>query len=704
MSIDAVMRNALSGINTAQEAMRYTSNNIANVNTPGYVRQEVIFGSRALAGQSAGVEISEVRRVVDTFLNRELVSASGNHGYYNAKAELHDRLQSVLGDTETPGALHNLIDETFQTFATLAVDPAQTPRRIDALNELQNLSGGIDRLARQIQSLREEAERRIQADISDFNSGLEEIYHLNSVIAQQTATGSDPLALMESRDQAVERISSIMDIRAVEMPDHTVQVSTVSGVNLLDKTLKQLQYQPTGQADTTVVYNSISVTPVDPSTLLPNGASTALDNQLRAGSLKGYIDMRDIDLPRAAVSLGELAGQIADRINAVHNQYSAVPPPNTLTGIDTGALTTDPHGFTGLATFAVLDANNEITSSYTIDFGTFGGTTLQDVINDVNANVVGATLSLTNGVMTFDATAATDGVAIQQDATTPSDRGGRGFAHFFGMNNLIEARAASHFDTGLTGTAAHGFGATGTVSIEFRGPGGDVAASHTLDFTTLGGTINSVLTDLNTNFAGYATFALDSNGKLTVTPASGYERYDMNVRSDSTQRGTSGVSFSEFFGLGDRYRMDAAFSMTVKQAILDDPSLLALANLDTGAAAGIPALTVGDNSGANALFDLADAKQAFIAAGNLPAITTSLSEYAGYYLSSLGMDANQLESMAADRKTLMEEIRNRRDSLSGVNIDEELANMIVIQQAYSASARLVTTVQELFTVLQQMVR
>lgn len=699
MSLDAIMRSALSGINASQEAMRYTSNNIANVNTPGYVRQEVVLASRSLAGQNAGVEVAEVRRVVDQFLNKELVTASGNYGYFDAKAQLHDRLQSVLGSTDTAGALHNLVDEMFTSFATLSVDPSQTPRRIDALTELKDLATGIDRLARQIQSLREEAERRIQADINQFNSVLSEIHSLNQLIAQQTATGTAPLSLIESRDQAIEKISSIMDIRAVEMPDGTVQLSTVSGANLLDKTLKQLQYNPSGQADTSITYNAITLHAISPATGLPEANGVNLDNSLRGGSLKGYIDMRDVDLPRAAVALGEFAGEVADQINAIHNQYSAVPPPNTLTGTNVGALATDPHGFTGLVTFAVLDANNEISSSYTIDFSAVGLVTLQDVINDVNANVTGGTLALSNGSMTFDATAATDGVVIQQDATTPSDRGGRGFAHFFGMNDVLEARTASHFDTGLTTTAAHGFGAAGTVSIDFRGPGGDIATSYTLDFSAVGGTMAAVITDLNANFAGYASFSLDSNGKLTVTPASGYEGFDMSVGADSSARGATGMSFSRFFGLGDRYRMDAAFSMTVKQSIVDNPSMLALASLDTAAGAGIPALTVGDNSGANALTGLSDSKLVFTAAGNLPSITTSLSEYAGYYLSSLGMEANQLQSMSDDRKALQDEIRTRRDTLSGVNIDEELANMIIYQNAYNAAARLITTANEMFDTL-----
>jgi flagellar hook-associated protein 1 FlgK len=699
MSITNVMNVALSGLNTNQAALQVTSNNIANVNTENYSRQQVVIQSRSLDGQPAGVELKDVIRVVDEFLNKELVSSNSSHGYYDALSIIHERLQATLGGPENLGSLHNLVDQAFASLNTLAVEPTQAPRRAGAIADLQNLMDGIDRLARQIQNLREEAERRVLSDIEAVNQELVEIHQLNKAIAAEYSQGNSPYVLEERRAQAIERISEIIDLRAVEMPNHFVHLSTVSGLNLLDQNLRELQYNPVIQADTSVTYNSITVHLVDEvsGVVATNGA--ILDTSLRAGSLKGWIDMRDIELPQVAVALGELAGKLADQFNRVHNEYSAVPPPNTLTGTNTGALATDPHGFTGSATFAVLDANNEITDSYTIDFTNAGLVTLQDVINDVNANLTGATLSLSNGVMVFDATNATDGVVIAQDATSPSSRGGRGFSHFFGMNSLVEARTASHFDTGLTGTAAHGFGASGTVQLSFSGPGGAIAKSYTLDFSTVGGTINAVLNELNTAFSGFATFALGSDGNVTMTRSTGYEQYDIDIGSDSAVRGTTGISFSEFFGIGDRFRMDAAFSMNVRSDIVSDPFRLALAQLDPAAPAGDPALTEADNRGADALFNLTSLGIVFERAGDLPSLNSTLSEYTSYLLSSTGMEANTAERMAQDRQALRDELKVRRDAVSGVNLDEELANMIIFQNAFNAAARLITTANEMYDTL-----
>ena len=264
-------------------------------------------------------------------------------------------------------------------------------------------------------------------------------------------------------------------------------------MTLVDTSLRRLDYSPGATIDTKSRFNELTVNLVDHDGKLITPGE-ALYPKLRSGSIKGLIDMRDLELPEIAAELGMLSATLIDQINAVHNSYSAVPAPATFSGINTGALAADAHGFTGKTTFAVLDANSEISSSVTIDFSSAGLTTLGDVIAAVNTGLSGGVLSLSNGVLSFAASASTSGVAIHDDPTTPSDRGGRGFSHFFGLNDLMTAREASHAATGLAGTAAHGFGSTGSVGIQVTGPGGQVAASFALDFSTPYATIDDVTT------------------------------------------------------------------------------------------------------------------------------------------------------------------------------------------------------------------
>lgn len=376
-----------------------------------------------------------------------------------------------------------------------------------------------------------------------------------------------------------------------------------------------------------------------------------------------------------------------------------MPPPNTLTGVNTGALATDPHGFAGIATFAVLDSNNEISSSVTIDFTTGGYANLGAAIAAVNAGLTGGTLSLTNGVMSFDATGASDGVAILPDATTPALRGGRGFSHFFGLNNLIEARGAAHADTGLASGDTHGFGATGTVDMELIGPDGARSVSFTLDFSTAGTSVGGLVTALNTGFGATGSFALDANGRLAFTPASGFGEHALYVTNDTSARGTTTIGFSEFFQVGSNHEMDPAFDLDVASAIVADPNLLATATLDLGAAAGVPALNVGDNSGVSAINALVHTTRAFRANGDLPASTTTVSSYAGQILSRTALDAAQIDNREQDAIAIKDSVKDRRAAASGVNLDEELSKLVIYENAYNAAARLITAANDMFDTL-----
>jgi flagellar hook-associated protein 1 FlgK len=698
MSLTTILSTAITGLTSAQQALQVTSVNVANVNTPGYARKTVQFQPQVIGGVSAGVEVAEVRRLVDDFLQRELVSASGNAGYYEAQGGIYERLQSLFGEPGSASALTARLNDALSGFSPLVLDPSATPSRIAALNDLQDLLNDISRLSTSVQTLRSEADTRIMADLQTLNSALEQVHELNPLIAQQLIIGGDATALMERRDQALERIADIVDVRTSVQSDGTVQVFTQSGLTLLDKNLRVFRYDPAGVVDTTSRFSAISVWKKDTGTGQITNTGELLEPKLRGGSIKGLLEMRDKELPELSYALGELGARLVDEINRVHNDNTAVPPVNTLTGRNVGALGTDAHGFTGQVTFGVLDATNAIVQSVTIDFSNPGLVTLNDVIAAVNTGLGGAgTMTLSNGVLSLSAASAANGVAVVQDAANPSSRGGRGFAHFFGLNDLVSARGAAAYDTGLTAAAAHGF--TGQVSLEMRGPGAQVATAYTLDLGAIGGTVTDIINALNTGFSGVATWALDSNGRLAATPAPGFEQFVVHVRTDGSNRGGTGVTFSDFFGVAASDQADAAFSMKVLDDFITDPTQFALAKFDPTVAAGEPAVTIGDNRGALGFDGLLSNAFAFNTAGDISGFTTSLSDYAAAIMSSQALEADRVASLKEDRSVLRDEIRARRDAATGVNLDEELANLIVFQNAYNAAARIITTANQMFETL-----
>lgn len=700
MSLTTILSTAITGLTASQRALQTTSVNIANVNTPGYARKEVLFQSAVIGGMSAGVEVAEVRRIVDDFLQRELVSASGNAGYYEAQGQVYDRLQSLFGEPGSSSALTARLNDALSGFSSLVLDPSATPNRIAVLNDLQEMLNDVSRAATSVQTLRSEADKRIMADLETLNAALEQVHELNPLIAQQLVVDGDATALTERRDQALEKIADLVDVRTSIQSDGTVQVFTQSGLTLLDKNLRIFRYDPAGVVDTTSRFSTISVWKKDSGTGQITNTGELLEPKLRGGSIKGLVEMRDKELPELSYELGELAARLLDEVNRVHNDNTAVPPVNALTGRNVGALGTDAHGFTGQVAFGVLDGSNQIVQTVTIDFANPGLVTLDDVIAAVNAGLAGAgTMTLSNGVLSLSAANASHGVAVVQDAADPSSRGGRGFAHFFGLNDLMSARGAPHFDTGLTAGAAHGFGSSGQVSLELRGPGAQVAASYTLDFSAVGGTVSDVIAALNTGFAGVATWSLDGNGRLSATPAAGFEQYVVHTRTDSTSRGATGVSFSDFFGVAASDQADAAFSLKVLDDFITDPTQLALARFNPAAGVGEAAVTVGDNRGALAFDGLLSRAVAFKTAGDIAGFTTSFADYAAAIVSSQALEADRVASLKEDRTVLRDEIRAKRDAATGVNLDEELANLIVFQNAYNAAARIITTANQMFETL-----
>ena len=92
MSLSLVANIALSGISVAQAGLRTVSNNITNVNTEGYDRKEQVQEARLVGSTGAGVEIREIRRVVDEFLAKQFLQAGADSGRYEAQADLYEQI------------------------------------------------------------------------------------------------------------------------------------------------------------------------------------------------------------------------------------------------------------------------------------------------------------------------------------------------------------------------------------------------------------------------------------------------------------------------------------------------------------------------------------------------------------------------------------------------------------------------------------
>lgn len=705
MSLSTILTTATTGLSVNQQALRTTSTNISNVNTPGYVRQRVDLQTKVAGVQTAGVEIAGINRAVDKFLQSASWSASSDASQFQSLADYYNRFESFLGDPNKNTSIPGKLDALYSTMTNLALDPTAAGGRQNALASIDAFGRTVSDLSDQIQSLRSEVSGQISDVVSQINADIKRISDLNPKIVGEKALGGDTGGMEEQRDQAISDLSKLIDIKVNTNGDGSVRVSTTSGTALVDITAYQLQYNSPGTITAGTLFDPITLHAINPQTGTPSSTGKALDSQVSSGELRGLLDMRDNVLPNFAVELGNLARTAVDQFNSVHNENTAYPAPNSLVGTNSGMVTGDTEHFTGKASFAVVDGSGVEVNRVNIDFGSYPpGTTLSTIISDVNTGLAGdGTLSMTNGVMSFTAANSANGVAIVQDPTTPSDCGGRGFSQFFGLNDLMKSDTPSFYERGVTGTDNHNFTAGDTVDLKVKGPQGDIAVDYTL---TIGGTtFNDIVNNLNSSpLSTYMTFSLNSKGGLDVTPTSGNQDYKLFSVADTTNRGGTGMTLTNFFGLGEASVANAANGMGVSDAVANDNQRLALAQYDLSAAAGAPVITVGDGRGANALAALQNKTLQFGAVGDLNAMQATLGQYGASFLSNAALSSSSTQTRRDDAQALSTAVDEKLSNATGVNLDEELSHLLVYQHAYNASARVVTTAQQMMDTLINMMR
>lgn len=503
----------------------------------------------------------------------------------------------------------------------------------------------------------------------------------------------------------------MIGVTTTQQSDGQLLVSTADGTNLVGNgTYAQLSYSGGASNGT---YGPIEMQTVNASTGQPVGTSQAINSDLGSGEIAGLIQMRDGTLANLQQQLGNFAQQTAQSYNAQYNANAAYPPPGTLTGTDTGLLSSDALNFTGDTTIAVTDLSGNLVSSIAVDFdaGTlsvdggaavsFGGT-IGSFVSALNGALgSNGSASFTNGTLSLNATGG-DGIVIQDSATTPSSCGGVGFSQYFGLNDLFQSSASSITATGLTSSDAGGFASGGTMQMELEGPNGQIAQQASITVTS-GMTIGDIVNALNTAFGSTASFSLSSSGALTVTPGSGYSNYALNVTSNSTQRGTTGMSFSQIFGLGTQQMAAQAQGFAVNPAIVQGAQALAFAQpqITSTTAIGDNIVASGDNSGLLALQNVNNTQLSFPAAGGLGAQTNTLGNYADAFYQDIATQTQSTTTSATAASDALTEAQTRQSQVSGVDLDTELSNMVMYQNAYSAAARVLQTASQLWTTLLQ---
>ena len=697
MTLNGIMSAATSGLQVAQTGLRTVSDNIANVDTPGYIRKVADQTSVSYGGAGAGVTIAQIRLASDRFLQQASLDGAAGAGSAEAAYSLWNQTQGLFGDPSENASFFSAMDRVFSAFATLASQPNSSAARTGALDQAARFFEQAGGIAEDLRTLRAQADARINADVEQVNRLLGQIDALNQQISRTSLLHGDATGPANEQARLINELSSLMDVRVTPRPQGGVTVRASDGLMLAGEGAATLSYA-SGAVGELWVKSS-------------GGQNQLMGSRVGSGEIAGLIELRNRDLPAVEAQLSELVSQTADQLNRIHNAHSSVPAPTSLTGRNTGLSATEAlTGFTGQTTIALVDTTTGVlqrrvdvdfdAGTMSVDGGAaaaFTPATFVATLNGAMAPMGGA--SFAGGALSLTG-AGGRGVAVQDLAADPALKTGRGFSAYFGLNDLVSSAGPGHFDTGLTLASAHGF--TAGEEITFRIMGADGARLSDVKVAVpAGATMADLLTALNANGTGvgyYGSFALDGDGQMAFSPAAGSGR-TLEVVDDDTARGVGGPSMSSFFGIGQNARIARTTGFGIRADIAQDPSHLALAGLNLAASAGSPSLSIGDTRGADALALAGQSMTNFEAAGAAGAVAQRLSDYAAGLSGHVARKAEAAESNKSAALAIAAEANARRSSVEGVNLDQELIQLTTYQQAYNASARMIQAVNEMYEVL-----
>ncbi len=338
-----------SGVTAYQRALATVSNNIANVNTDGYTRQDVSLAAnepRQLGGSylGTGARFDSVQRQYDAFVESNLRNSNSDLQSQKPLLSYVNRLIDVMGD-ESIG-LTTAMNRFFESARDLSSDPASVVSRSIFLRDADGLAARFRQLAGQFEIMENETRQSVETDVGQANALSSQLALMNKQLAKHTSSDKQPSELLDQRDLLLRELSGLVAIKTRFEPNGAV---TVSVGDTLDQGILV--------SKTTARAISVGESKIEPGKLeftLDAYGTPETMTSITSGKIGGVMNFREQVLSPAAYSMNDLASTLVTQINQVHRD-----------GLDAeGQLGGDLYGFvpapSGKAagmTLLVQDAN-----------------------------------------------------------------------------------------------------------------------------------------------------------------------------------------------------------------------------------------------------------------------------------------------------------------------------------------------------------
>jgi flagellar hook-associated protein 1 FlgK len=619
MSLSQSLNAAVAGLRTTQSGLSLVAGNVANAQSPGYVRRTLVLETTSPGGELISVRVAGINRELDRFLQEQVRTEGSGGAYADLKAQFYERLQLVYGEPGSATALETVFNNFTEALQALSTNPADYSARSQVMSAAQILTQQLNRLTTGIQSLRDDAEQGLADSVLKVNDILAGLDKVNDQLRASSMDDGATAALLDQRDAYLAQLSELMDIRLTESEFNQVQIYTNSGFQLLGEKAAQLAFDTHGS----LIASSQWTT--DPSTrgvgtiamVNPNGTTIDLISAktFRSGQIAAYLEMRDDVLVQAQTQLDEFAAGMAHALSD-----------KTIDGVAMAG--TPPPGF-DVEVGGVLAGN-------VIEF------TYSDTPSGVQHRVT---------VIRVD-----DPSILPLSNTTTGDPNDR------------------------------------VIGVDWSGG------------------LTSVVSQLNASFAGRLQFSNPAGTTLRIQDDGVANTTNVDVASATVTEPTlTGGSAELPFFTDDGALYTGAIASYAAQSVgfagririnsqlVADPSKLVVYQVGTAS---------GDTTRPTFIYD--QLTSAAIDFSPSSGVGTAASPYSGTLSGFLRQAMSQQGDATENAKTLAEgqgmvvdALKQRLNDSVGVNIDEEMSNLLRLQTAYAANARVMSTVKDMFDTLFQ---
>jgi len=658
----------MSGLSASHASLVTTGNNISNVDTVGYSRQQTVQGTKSSIQYGnvfigTGTTLADVRRVYNSYLDAQLQTTTSLNSDAQAYLGQATQVDKLLSDSGT--GVTKTLQSFFSAMQTLAGSSNDNAARQALLTNAQGLSSRFNAISGQLKQQGTYINDQLGSMAEQVNKLASTVAAYNKKISEISGSGGTPNELLDQRNETLRQLNELVGTQVTET-DGRLDIYLGSG-------------QPLVVGDT-VNKLRVASDPSDPTRsaiiMDRNGSSIDITNVVSGGEMGGLLRYRNDVLTPAINGLGRIAMVVADQVNRQLGQ-----------GLDQSgnfgaALFNDINSAAAISQRSIANANNDPASgnlNVTIkDTGKLAASDYQVTFTSATGYSV-RRLSDNTDMGSFDLATTPppviDGFSLSLNAGPVNS----------GDSFKITPTRSSAADMATVMTDVKRLATSAPLtSTKAQGNSGTGDASQPTLKTSLD------IYDPTQRLEVQSAVKASTPVRLLMTSASAYEVFDAKGVSIGTGNIVPGQNNDLSISVPYTDASGAAKSFSVGMTVSGSPKAGDSFNISMTAADST------DNRNAQALLAL-QTKATVGATATSPGV--SFTEAYGGLVSTVGSLTRQGQLDATATDTIVTGARNARDSLSGVDLDEEAGNLTKYQQYYTASSQIIKTAQEIFSTL-----